>query len=37
VVTIETLLKEATKSIPKEDAAAIACGLFGCDRGRCGY
>lgn len=33
MVTIETLLKEATKSIQKEDAAAIACGLFGCDRG----
>jgi len=33
VVTIESLLKEATKFIPKEDAAALACGLFDCDRG----
>ncbi len=33
MVTIESLLKEATKFIPKEDAAALACGLFGCDRG----
>lgn len=33
MVTVETLLKDATKYIRKEDAAALACGLFGCDRG----
>ena len=33
MVKFENLLKEATEYIPKEDAAALACGLFCCDRG----
>jgi len=33
MVKFDSLLKEAIEYIPKEDAAALACGLFGCDRG----
>lgn len=33
MVKLQVLLKEASDYINKEDAAAIACGIFGCDRG----
>lgn len=33
MVKIENLLKNATQFIGKEDAAALVCGLFNCDRG----
>ena len=33
MVKLSSLLKEATEYIPKEDAAALACGVFECDRG----
>ena len=33
MVTLSHLLKEASEYIRKEDAAAIACGIFSCDRG----
>jgi len=33
VNTVESLFREANKYLSKEDAAALACGFFGCDRG----
>ena len=33
MVKLQSLFKEATEYIPKEEAAVLACGLFGCDRG----
>ena len=33
MVKLSHLLKEASDIIKKEDAAALACGLFECDRG----